>query len=100
MSWLKATPTGCELSVLVQPRASRTKCVGPHDGRLKIALAAPPVDGEANAALIDFLAEVCAVRKAAIVLVDGQTSRRKRLAIAREVAEVREALAAVGVTDT
>ncbi len=54
MSWAKAVAGGVELSVLVQPRASRTKVVGEHDGRLKIALSAPPVDGEANAALIEF----------------------------------------------
>lgn len=98
MSWLKATAGGCELAVLVQPRASRTKCVGEHDGRLKIALAAPPVDGEANAALIDFVAGVCGVRKAQVALVDGQTSRRKRLAITSSVDAVRSALSAAGVT--
>ena len=48
---------GSVLEVLVQPRASRTRVVGEHDGRLKIQLAAPPVDGEANAALIEFLAD-------------------------------------------
>jgi hypothetical protein len=79
--WLKATAGGVELLVLVQPRASRTKIVGEHDGRLKIALAAPPVDGEANAALIEFLSERCEVRKADVTLLDGEGSRRKRLAI-------------------
>lgn len=79
--WLKAIAGGCELAVLVQPRASRTKVVGEHDGRLKIALAAPPVDGEANAALIEFLSDELGVRKAEIELLDGQTSRRKRLAV-------------------
>ncbi len=54
--WLKPLPDGAELAVLVQPRASRTRVVGEHDGLLKIQLAAPPVDGEANAALLEFLA--------------------------------------------
>lgn len=81
MSWLKTVPTGVELLVLVQPRASRTKIVGEHDGRLKIALAAPPVDGEANAALIEFLSDELGVRKADVELLDGDTNRRKRLAI-------------------
>ncbi len=80
-SWVKDVPGGSELSVLVQPRASRTKVVGEHDGRLKIALAAPPVDGEANAALIEFLSDELGVRKSDLSLLDGQTSRRKRLAI-------------------
>ena len=77
--WLKAVPQGVELLVLVQPRASRTRALGEHDGRLKIALAAPPVDGEANAALIEFLADALDLRKADIELVDGATSRRKRV---------------------
>lgn len=79
--WLKDVPGGVELSVLVQPRASRTKVVGEHDGRLKIALAAPPVDGEANAALVEFLSDELGVRKADVTLLDGETSRRKRLAV-------------------
>lgn len=81
MSWLKEVPGGVELLVLVQPRASRTKVVGEHDGRLKIALAAPPVDGEANAALVEFLKDTLGVRKADVTLLDGDTSRRKRLAV-------------------
>lgn len=80
-------PGGVELLVLVQPRASRTKVVGPHDGRLKIALAAPPVDGEANAALIAFVSERCEVRKADVELLDGDTSRRKRLLVRGVTAE-------------
>jgi uncharacterized protein (TIGR00251 family) len=80
-AWLKATPAGAELSVLVQPRASRTRVAGEHDGRLKIALAAPPVDGEANAALVEFLSDALGVRKADVTLLDGETSRRKRLAV-------------------
>lgn len=81
MSWFKEVPGAVELVVLVQPRASRTKVVGEHDGRLKIALAAPPVDGEANAALVEFLSDTLEVRKAEITLLDGDTSRRKRLSV-------------------
>jgi len=83
VSWLKSVPTGVELLVLVQPRASRTKVLGEHDGRLKIALAAPPVDGEANAALIEFLADELDLRKADVELLDGDTNRRKRLLVRR-----------------
>lgn len=81
MNWCAATGDGVSISVLVQPRASRTKVVGEHDGRLKIALAAPPVDGEANAALVEFLSDALNVRKADVQLVDGETSRRKRLVV-------------------
>lgn len=81
LPWLKEVAGGVELSVLVQPRASRTKIVGEHDGRLKIALAAPPVDGEANAALIEFVSDALGVRKSDAELLDGATGRRKRLLI-------------------
>jgi hypothetical protein len=78
-AWLKQVPGGVEVLVLVQPRASRTKAVGEHDGRLKVALAAPPVDGEANAALVEFLADELDLRRADVELLDGASSRRKRL---------------------
>jgi uncharacterized protein (TIGR00251 family) len=70
------------MEILVQPRASRTRSVGEHDGRLKIQLAAPPVDGEANAALVAFLAEELDVRKADVAIVRGETGRRKTVRIA------------------
>jgi uncharacterized protein (TIGR00251 family) len=72
---------GVELLVLVQPRASRTRVVGEHDGRLKVALSAPPVDGAANEALVDFVAEALGVRKGDVTLLEGLSSRRKRLAV-------------------
>lgn len=81
MDWMRAVEGGVEVFVLVQPRASRTKVVGVHDGRLKVALAAPPVDGAANQALVEFFAEVLGVKQKAVVLVDGHSGRRKRLRI-------------------
>ncbi|MBN1210432.1 MAG: DUF167 domain-containing protein [Myxococcaceae bacterium] len=79
--WLKPVPEGVELAVLVQPRASRTRVVGVHDGLLKIQLAAPPVDGEANAALVEFLAKQLGIPKRQVVLVAGDASRRKRIVL-------------------
>ncbi|MFL5355877.1 DUF167 domain-containing protein [Archangium sp.] len=80
-SWLKEVPGALELAVLVQPRASRTRVVGEHDGMLKIQLAAPPVDGEANAALLEFLAKALGVPKRQVTLAAGDTSRRKRVRV-------------------
>ena len=54
---IEATPTGIRLRVRVQPRASRTELAGRYGDALKIRLAAPPVDGAANEALVRFLAE-------------------------------------------
>lgn len=93
MSWLREDAEGVVLELLVQPRASRTRVVGEHEGRLKLQLAAPPVDGEANAALQAFLAGALSVRRAEVVLLRGETGRRKTVRV-RGVAAgaVREAL--------
>ncbi len=81
VAWARAGSGGAVLEVLVQPRASRTRVVGEHDGRLKIQLAAPPVDGEANAALLAFLAEALGVKRADVALLAGESGRRKRVSI-------------------
>lgn len=90
--WLKSVPGGVELSVLVQPRASKSKVVGEHGDQLKLALAAPPVDGEANAELTDFLARHFQVPKRQVELVAGDSSRRKRVRIQGATWEQAEAL--------
>ncbi len=82
MPWLREAPGGVTLEILVQPRASRTRVVGEHDGRLKIQLAAPPVDGEANEALQAFLAAALGVRKADVAIERGETGRRKTVRVA------------------
>ena len=70
------------LDILVQPRASRAK-IGPmHDGRLKIAVTAPPVDGEANAADIELFAKQLGIPRSSIEIVAGASSRRKTLKLA------------------
>jgi uncharacterized protein (TIGR00251 family) len=82
MPWLREVPGGVVLEVLVQPRSSRTRAVGEHDGRLKIQLAAPPVDGEANQALVEFLAGQLGVRKGDVAIERGETGRRKTVRVA------------------
>ena len=81
-AFARDVPGGVEIDVLVQPRASRTRAVGEHGGRLKIQVAAPPVDGEANAALVAFLASALGVRKSDVALVRGDSGRRKTVRIA------------------
>jgi uncharacterized protein (TIGR00251 family) len=68
--------------VLVQPRASRAKLGPIHDGRLKVAVTSPPVDGEANAAVIELVAKSLGVAKSAVEVVAGATSRRKTIRVA------------------
>lgn len=70
-----------DVLVRVAPRASREAVLGVHDGALKIALCAPPVDGEANAALVAFLSRSLGLPKSAITLVGGERSRSKTVRI-------------------
>lgn len=69
------------ISVYVQPRASKTAIAGMHDGCIKIRLAAPPVDGAANAALIEFIAKRVGVARSRVRLVSGASARRKVIEI-------------------
>lgn len=69
------------LRVRVQPRASRTEIVGEHDGALRIRVAAPPVDGAANDALVKFLAKRLGVAQSALTVASGGTGRTKLIAI-------------------
>lgn len=69
------------LEVVISPNASRTKVLGEFDGAWKVALAAPPVDGKANKALVAFFAKWLGVPKKSVRIVRGETSRRKVLAI-------------------
>ena len=67
------------VSLYVQPRASRSELVGWHDGALKVALKAPPVDGKANVELVRLLAHVAGISKRRVRLLSGHGSRRKRV---------------------
>jgi uncharacterized protein (TIGR00251 family) len=69
------------LELHVQPGAKRSEFAGMHGERMKVRLAAPPVDGKANAALVAFLAAHYGVPRAAVSIESGLTSRRKRVAI-------------------
>lgn len=75
------TKGGIRLEIKVQPRSSRNQIAGEQDGVLKIKLTAPPVDGEANQALIDYLSGLLGVPKRNINLVKGETSRNKLVEI-------------------
>jgi len=75
------------LEIRVQPKASRNDWHLEADGRLRVALMAPPVDGKANAALLAYLAKVLAVRKGALRLEQGEKSRDKTIRIERESLE-------------
>lgn len=70
-----------ELVVRVIPRAKKTACAGTRDGALLIRLAAPPVEGAANEALVEFLAGLFHVPRRAVRIVSGERARLKRIAV-------------------
>jgi uncharacterized protein (TIGR00251 family) len=76
---IKLTVTGDSITfaVRVQPRSSKSGVVGELDGALKIRLAAPPVDGEANEELIRLLAKLFGAPRLRIAILSGQTSKNK-----------------------
>lgn len=71
--------TACVLDVSVAPNAKKTEVAGLHDGALRVRLAAPPVDGQANAALVKWLAQELGLPQRHIELIRGPSGRRKQL---------------------
>jgi len=79
---LQAIGGGVRLSVRVQPRASASEIAGVHGEALKVRLTAPPVDGAANEALVEFLAGTFEIPKRAVTIVSGSSSRLKVVELA------------------
>ncbi len=79
--WLRAVPAGVTLAVRAQPGAKKTAIVGVYgegdSAQLKIQVHAPPIEGRANAALIEFLAQIFDLPRKSVELVSGESSRSK-----------------------
>lgn len=74
---IAACEGGVRLSIRVTPRSSRNAVLGVEADAIKIKLTAPPVEGAANAALIDFVADWLGVRKSAVSILSGDKARHK-----------------------
>lgn len=72
---------GVVFGLRVSPRAAKTRVLGVHDGALKLSITAPPVDGAANKAIVDFLAKALSVPKAQVHIESGERGRSKRVRI-------------------
>lgn len=79
--WARQEGEAWLLELHVQPGARVTAVAGEHGGRLKLKIAAPPVDNKANMQLLSWLAGRLGVPKSAVQLVRGETSRQKTVAI-------------------
>ncbi len=75
------TQRGVLVKVKVEPRSSRRKIAGLHGDALKVKLTSPPVEGKANEELVEFLGETFGVRKSAIKIVKGGSSKQKAVEI-------------------
>lgn len=79
MSLYYICPNGLTVYMYVQPGAKNSVLDGTYDGRLKVKIASPPVEGKANKALIKFMSVLCGVSKSRVLLVKGEKSRKKDL---------------------
>jgi uncharacterized protein len=81
-SWhVQTTTDGIVIHVRVIPRAGRSGVAGTRDGALLVRLNAPPVDGAANAELIEVIAAALGVPRRSVSLVSGDRSRQKRVRV-------------------
>jgi uncharacterized protein len=74
---IKESPTGVTFAVKVHPRARHNAITGVIGDALKLALTAPPVDGKANQAVMEFFADLFAISRSSVTIASGETSRNK-----------------------
>ena len=87
---------GCTVSVFAKPRARKSQVVGVRNGRLEVAVAAPPADGEANAELLACLAESLGLPRKGVSLLRGASSKTKQVRFQDVTAQrLRERLSAL-----
>jgi len=79
--WLSSAPGGVRILVTASPRASRTAVAGIAEGRLRVRLAAPPVEGAANEELVRLLSRSLGVPRSAVAVTAGLSGRRKTVVI-------------------
>jgi len=79
--WAEVSGDALRLRLRLQPGAKVSRVVGYHGDRLKIAIAAPPADGKANAALIKWLSSELGLTQKAVEIVAGLTTRDKQVLI-------------------
>jgi len=78
---------GASFAVKVHPRAKANAIAGEVGDALKLAITAPPVDGKANAACIEFFADLLRVPRSSVTIASGQSGRRKVVRVAGLSAE-------------
>jgi len=77
MPSIHESPAGVTFAVKVHPRAKKNAITGELGDALKVSLTAPPIDGRANEACIEFFARLLEVPRSSVTIASGQTSRQK-----------------------
>jgi uncharacterized protein (TIGR00251 family) len=96
MPWFHKEDDAVILQLQIQPGARRNGFAGLHGHRLKLKLHAPPVDGKANAELIDFISDSFGTTKSAVTIIQGALGRSKTIRVANAT-QVPAALHALGL---
>lgn len=78
---VKKGALGCTIDLYVSPRASKSRVIGLYGDRLKVQIAAPPVDGKANEAVVGLMAEWLQVPKSAVSILSGHTGKQKTIEV-------------------
>lgn len=84
---IRNSPPGTTFAIKVHPRAKKTAITGEVGGALKLSITAPPVDGKANAACIDFFAKLLNLPRSSVTIAAGETSRTKVIRVVGKSAE-------------
>ena len=98
---IQNSPTGATFAVKVHPRAKKNAITGEVGDALKLAVTAPPADGQANEACVDFFAKLLKVARSSVTIAAGETSRNKVIRVAGLTAEeVRSRLGTYNASDS
>jgi uncharacterized protein len=84
---VRETPAGATFAVKVHPRAKKNAITGEVGDALKLSLTAPPIDGRANEACVEFFANLLKVPRSSVTIASGESGRRKVVRVAGIAAE-------------
>jgi uncharacterized protein (TIGR00251 family) len=87
MAEIRTTPKGVTFTVKVHPRAKKNAITGEVGSALKLSLTAPPVEGKANDACVEFFAALLRVPRSSVTIASGLSSRNKSIRVAGVSAE-------------
>lgn len=88
MKWLNKTKDGFVIKIHVVPNSSKTQVIGEHGDRLKVKIKAPPVDGKANAEVIEFFSKFFGLKKNQVEIIVGETSKSKNILLRSETLDI------------